>query len=108
MIDNNMADANCLRCSIVETWDHVIKCKRTKDIRRSFLKELLADSIKNKPEEAEIDIIMSFIEDTLGYLKNEEEEDCKINQHLIGMQELFRVHAVEVWDEIDLGSRSAE
>ena len=84
-----MTDANCLRCNIVETWDHIIKCEQVKGLKRSFVKESLAELIENKPEEVGIDIIMSFIEDALRYLENEEEEDYEINQHLIGMQELF-------------------
>ena len=41
MINDNLIEANCSRCNQVETWDHVVKCSETIEIRREFITELL-------------------------------------------------------------------
>ena len=90
MINNNMVEANCPHCNRVETWDHVIKCRETIQLRREFVRELVVDLVRNKPVDVRVDLIMSFIEDIVRYLEEEEEEDeYETNQYLIGMKELF-------------------
>ena len=76
-----------------------------KQLRRVFVKDLLVELVKNKPENISVEIIMSFVEDILWYLENDEEEDCKMNQYLVGMQELFWGFVVIVWEEADLNSK---
>ena len=38
--------------------------------------------------------MMSFVEDMLRCLENEEDEEHEMNQQCVGMQELFRGHVV--------------
>ena len=60
--------------------------------------------MKNKPDNVSTDAIMSFIEDILWYHDNEEEEEYETNQHLVGMQELFRGYVVVVWKGTNFSS----
>ena len=46
MINNNMVDSMCPRCEQVETWDHVIKCKETRRLRKDFVEDLLITLVK--------------------------------------------------------------
>jgi len=105
MINNNLVEANCPRCNQVEMWDHVIKYCKTKVMRREFIRELVIELVKVKPSNVSIDLIMSFIEDILWYLENEEEEEYETNQSLIEMKELFRGYDVVVWKGTDLNSK---
>ena len=50
--------------------------------------------MKNKPEDVNVEAIMSFVEDMLKHIENEEEEEHETNQQCVGMQELFRGHVV--------------
>ena len=74
-----MVEANCLHCNVVETWDHIIKCKETASIRREFVKELVSELIKNKPQEVSADLIMSFVEDALMCLDDKDKDECETN-----------------------------
>ena len=93
IINDDMVESMCPWCEKVETWDHVIKCQNTIEIRKEFIKEIVIELARNKPKEVHIEEIMSFVEDTLRCLENEEEEEDEeheINQQHVGMQELFR------------------
>ena len=65
MINNKLVKANCLCYNQVETQDHIIKCSETKVLRREFIRELVIDLVKTKSCNISIDLIMSFVEDTL-------------------------------------------
>ena len=41
-------------------------------------------------------LIMSFVEDILRYIENEEDKEYEMNQNLIEMKELFRGYALVV------------
>ena len=75
-----MVEAYYLRCDQVETWDHVIKCRETISLRKEFVKDLVVELVKNKPDEINVDVIMSFMEDIMRYIENEEEEEHETNQ----------------------------
>ena len=92
MIKDNMVEAHCLRCERVETWDHVVKCSETIDIRKVFVEKLLLEILKNK-DEVEANLIMSFFKDILRCLEDGTKEDCETNQYHVGMKELFRGYA---------------
>ena len=57
---------------------------------------------RNKPKEVHIEEIMSFVEDILRYLENEEDEEYEMNQQYVGMQELFRGYVVIDWEGTNL------
>ena len=97
MINNNMIEANYPRCNQVEMLDYVIKCNKIIELRRDFIQELVAESVKAKPIDISEDLIMLFVKDTLRYIENEEKEDYKTNKNLIGMMELFQGYVVVVW-----------
>ena len=72
MINNNIVEAICPRCEKVETQDYVIKYEETISLRKEFIKDLVVELVKNKPDDVHVEQIMSFIEDILRYAKNEE------------------------------------
>ena len=94
MINNNMVEAMRPRCEEVETWEHVIKCEKTIELRIKFIKELVIELARNKPKEVHVEETMSFAEDILRYLENEEDEECEMDQQRAGMKELFRGYMV--------------
>ena len=53
-------------------------------------KYLTISLIKYKNRKVDTEEILSFTEDTLRHLENEEIEDYESNRYLIGMEELFR------------------
>ena len=79
-ISTNMIEATCPRCELLETWDYVIKCHSTIPLRRQFVKDLVVELARNKSEEVHVEEIMSFVEDILRYLENDEEEEFETNQ----------------------------
>ena len=105
MINNNLIESNCPRCNQVETWDHVIRCNETIEIRKDFIKELLKDLLKEINDQISVDNMFSFGEDAMRYLEYEDNEDeCETSQSLIGMKDLFRGHIVKMWFGIDICS----
>jgi len=105
MINDQMFDATCPRCEETETWDHVIKCRKTLQMRRQFIMKLVIELARNKSEEIHVEEIMSFVEDILRYLENEQEEEYEMNQQYVGMRELFRGFVVIDWEGTNFGSR---
>ena len=103
MINKHMIGTKCSICSKVEIQDHVIKYQKTREIRRTFIKELTAELIKVKPNDIEIDKILEFVEDILRYFEDNNEDEYKTNQVMIGMAKLFRRHIVKVWKGINFG-----
>ena len=75
MINNYVVEAHCPRCNLVEIWDHIIKCRETISLRKEFIKGLVVELVKNKLEDINMEVIMSFVEDILRYLENKEEEE---------------------------------
>ena len=47
---------------------------------------------------------MSFIEDILRYVENEEKEEYKMNQQYLGIQNLFRGYIVTDWKRTNFKS----
>ena len=65
LINKNMIDACYPRCQEVETWDYVLKCKKTISLRKKFIKGLVINLVENKPEDINAEKIILFAEDTL-------------------------------------------
>ena len=63
----------------------MIKCQNTIELRREFIKEIVIELVRNKPKDVHIEEIMSFVEDILRYLENEEDEEYEMNQQYLGM-----------------------
>ena len=57
-----------------------------------------------KNEKADAKDMISFVEDMIRYLENKEIEECKTNQNLIGMQELFRGCIVKAWKGVNFST----
>lgn len=102
IINNNMVEAACLRIEKVEIWDHVIKCEKTIKLRKKFIKESVIELAQKKPKEEHVEAIISFAEDILRYLENDEDEECKMNQQHAGMKELFRGYVAIDWEGTNL------
>ena len=60
--------------------------------------------MKCKNRKVDSEEILSFAEDILRYLENEENEEYETNQYLIGMKKLFRGHAVKSWKGVDFST----
>ena len=82
----------------------MIKCKETIQLRREFVRELVVDLVRNKPLDVRVDLIISFVEDIVRYLE-EEEDEYETNQYLIGMKELFRGYVVAMWEGTNVNSK---
>ena len=104
MINKNMVDSCCPRCNEVETWDHVVKCAETMNLRREFIEKLLLEMLKNKGT-IDANEIMSFCEDILVYLENDQEAEYETNQQHVGMTELFRGYVVKNWIGVDMNCK---
>ena len=96
MINKDLIEEACSRCNEIETWEHVIKCDQTKPMRKEFITNLLKDLFDNKEDAVHFEEIFKMIEDVLRYLENEEEEEFKTNQRLVGIQQLFRGYIIKV------------
>jgi len=79
LINNNIINSECLRCSEAETWDHVIRYKETKNLRWKFVKELAIEIIKAKPSNVYVNDIFNMIEDILWYLENDNSDEYGIS-----------------------------
>ena len=98
MINDNVVKAKCPRCEQVDTWDHLVKCSEKRCLRKVFMQDLVVTLVKNKPEDVNEDAIISFVEDILKCIENEEKEEYETNQQYVGMKELFRGYVVIDWE----------
>ena len=96
MINNNMIEEYCPRCDGVETWDHITQCVETIPIRKQFIEKLLVKLLKHK-NKVNVNEIMSFCEDIMKYLENDDDDKYETNQYLVGIKELFRGYLVIDW-----------
>ena len=55
IINNNIVESIYLQCKKVELQDYMIKCQNTIDLRRKFIKEIVIELVRNKPEEVHIE-----------------------------------------------------
>ena len=97
MMSKDIKNQECPRCNGIESWDHVIKCKNTRHMRVEHVKILTVSLMKCENRKVDAEEILSFVEDTLRCLENEEIEEYETNQYLIGMKELFRGYVVKAW-----------
>ena len=49
-------------------------------IRKEFIRVFLIELMKHKPKNANVEAILSFIEDAMCYLERKEEEEHETNQ----------------------------
>ena len=56
-----------------------MKCKETIPLRRKFVEQLLRELNNEHPDNVEEDEILSFIEDILRYLEDNENEEYETN-----------------------------
>ena len=105
MINENMVEATCPRCEMIETWEHVVQCRENSRGRKAFAKDLVEKLMKKKPKEVKEEVVMSFVEDIMKYVRNEEEGEYKTNQQYVGMKELFRGYVVRNGEGADYNER---
>ena len=89
-INKNMINSEYPQCSLPESWEHMVKCRKTKELRRVFIKELLIKMLKNKPRDINEMNIFDITEDIVKYLNNDKEGDYKTSQEFIGFKNLFK------------------
>ena len=69
----------------MEMWEHIVKCRETKYLRKDFVKDLIKEMIKEAPKNTSIKKIFKIIDNILRYLENDESDDYKTNQGIIGL-----------------------
>ena len=79
MISKKTIGNECPRCSNIEIWDHVIKCKETILLRQEFVKKMLKELCNNRPENIDEEEILSFVEDILRYLEDDSDNEYETN-----------------------------
>ena len=104
MFNDYMIDEQCPRCRAAETWDHIIKCNETIEIRKKFIEKLLIEMLKNR-DEVDVNETIPFCKDILQCLENDLEEECETNQCHVGMSELFRGRVAADWKETNFECR---
>lgn len=85
MINKKEYGNECPRCSEDETWEHVIKCRKTINIRKEFIKTLVKEMSEKCPTDIDQDEILSLIEDILKYLESDDSDEYETNQGIIGI-----------------------
>ena len=71
---------DCPRCSEPETWDHVVKCSKTIEIRKEYILNLTKELLKIKDGQVETNEILDMVEDIMVYLENRDAEEYKTTQ----------------------------
>ena len=51
--------------------------------------------MKKKPKEVNKNVVISFAEDTMKFVRDDEQGEYKTNQQFVGMKDLFRGHVVK-------------
>ena len=62
------------------------KIRRNKENKKESVADLLKEILENKDREVELKEIFKMIEDILRCLEGKEDEECKTNQEIVGMQ----------------------
>ena len=86
LINKDVTNQECPRCNETESWDQVLKYKNTMKMHVEHAKESTISLMQCKNRKVDAEEILSFIEDMLRCLENEEIEDHETNQHLIGIK----------------------
>ena len=92
LISKDEIEEKCLRCNEIKMWEHIIKCAETISMRKEFATNWLKEIIEYKCRDIDANKIFWVIEDTLWYAENKEDEECKRNQVLIGIEHFWRVY----------------
>ena len=79
----------------MEIWDYIIKYRKTIELRRKFIEDLLADLMKSKPRNILHEELFNIVKDILIYIEAGDEEEHTIDQCMIGMRFLFRGYIVK-------------
>jgi len=80
LINKNNIGSKCPRCSETETWDHVVKCSKTIELRKDYIFELTKELLKHRNEQVEVTKIFNIVEDIMVYLENRDSEEYKTMQ----------------------------
>ena len=73
-------------------------------MRKEFMQELLSKLLKHK-NDIGVNEIMSFCEDILVYLEEDEDAEYETNQQHVGMKELFRGYVIRDWMGINFSTK---
>ena len=82
----------------------MVKCNKIIDLKKGFIEKLLLKLSSNR-KDINANKIISFCENNLRCLENEEIEEYKTKQHFAGMKELFRGYAVNHWIRTSMYSK---
>ena len=82
-----------------------MKCCKVKQLRKGFIKDFTLELVKNKPNRVDVGKMMLLTQSVLRHVKNEEEEECEVNQYLVRSQKFFRGYAVVAQKGVVLSSK---
>ena len=105
MINNNLTEKECPRCNAIETWDHVIRCPKVRNMQREFIAETAKELFKKNKGKISKDDMLDMLEDIVKFFNGGEEEEnaeeFETSQQHVGMKELFRGCVVRDWKQAD-------
>ena len=61
---------NCLRCSTIEIWEHIIQYKKTEEMRPKFIVEIYKELKSIQKETINNEILRIMINDIRKYIRN--------------------------------------
>jgi len=101
LINQDSTDDTCPRCSEVETWEHIVTCQKTAQMRKEFITNLAKEMIHVDQNDVPLDDIFAMMEDILIFLEGGDTEDYETNQQMVGMTYLFRGYVIKVWKGVN-------
>ena len=86
---------DCLQCSAIETWEHIIQCKKIEEMRLKFIIEMYKELKSIQKETITNEILWTNINDIRKYLRNVQDiNEYETNQTFLGMKQLFQGYAI--------------
>ena len=68
MFNNNLIEVDYPRCNELETWDHMIKYPKIRELQKEFIKDTTLEMIKINKGKINKEEILDMIEDIVIYL----------------------------------------
>ena len=94
----------CRRCSEVETWEHVVQCRKIVNMRVEFVQDLYEDLKKVQTLDVSHAELRLLTNDTRKFMR-EDADDFETNQQIIGMKCLFRCFSVKARKSTQIGEK---
>lgn len=100
IINQDVCNYYCPRCSQIKTWEHVIKCTTATELKNQCMKQLHKKLKSQDKIDAELEKRNSIITDTCNYMCNRQAQP-QTNQRRIGMRYIFRGIVTKDWTSLN-------